>query len=112
MHHVARSQGSERARSYSLIEIRSDSSSGCFVDLDFDGHYYCVPKEGAENTKAIFSLLAQLIALRTPGDLAITPARAGDAVVRISCAGKRAAPTIPFVPQWCDMCPHIAEVLE
>jgi hypothetical protein len=57
-----------------LLEIRSDSSGGCFVDLDFDGHYYCVPKEGAENTKAIFSLLAQLIALRTPGDLAITPA--------------------------------------
>jgi len=32
------------------------------------------PKEGAESTKAIFSLLAQLIALRTPNDLAITPA--------------------------------------
>ena len=57
-----------------LLEIRSDSSGGCFVDLEFDGHYYCVPKEGAESTKAIFSLLAQLIALRTPGDLAITPA--------------------------------------
>jgi hypothetical protein len=54
-----------------LLEIRSDSSGGCFVDLEFDGHYYCVPKEGAETTKAI---LAQLIALRTPGDLAITPA--------------------------------------
>jgi hypothetical protein len=57
-----------------LLEVTSDSSGGCFVDLHFEGHYYCVPKEGAENTKAIFSLLAQLIALRTPGDLAITPA--------------------------------------
>jgi hypothetical protein len=57
-----------------LLEVRSDTSGGCFVDLYFDGHYYCVPKDGAENTKAIFSLLAQLIALRTPGDLAITPA--------------------------------------
>ena len=57
-----------------LLEISRDSSGGCFVDLHFDEHYYCVPKEGAENTKAIFSLLAQLIALRTPGDLAITPA--------------------------------------
>jgi hypothetical protein len=57
-----------------LLDVRSDSSGGCFVDLEFDGHYYCVPKEGAETTKAIFGLLAQLIALRTPGDLAITPA--------------------------------------
>jgi hypothetical protein len=57
-----------------LLEVRSDTSGGCFVDLYFDGFYYCVPKDGAENTKAIFSLLAQLIALRTPGDLAITPA--------------------------------------
>jgi len=57
-----------------LLEISSDPSVGCFVDLHFDGQYYCVPKEGAETTKQIFSLLAQLIALRTPGDLAITPA--------------------------------------
>jgi hypothetical protein len=57
-----------------LLDISSDPSGGCFVDLHFDGQYYCVPKEGAETTKQIFSLLAQLIALRTPGDLAITPA--------------------------------------
>ena len=57
-----------------LLEIIGDSSGGCFVDLHFDEHYYCVPKAGAETTKSIFSLLAQLIALRTPGDLAITPA--------------------------------------
>jgi hypothetical protein len=57
-----------------LVEVSTDSSGGCFVDLHFEGRYYCVPKEGAETTKAIFSLLAQLIALRTPGDLAITPA--------------------------------------
>jgi hypothetical protein len=57
-----------------LLEISTDSSGGCFVDLHFEGQYYCAPKEGAETTKAIFSLLAQLIALRTPNDLAITPA--------------------------------------
>lgn len=57
-----------------LLEISSDQSGGCFVDLHFEGHYHCVPREGAESTKAIFGLLAQLIALRTPGDLAITPA--------------------------------------
>ena len=57
-----------------LLEISTDSSGGCFVDLHFEGQYYCAPKEGAETTKAIFGLLAQLIALRTPNDLAITPA--------------------------------------
>ena len=57
-----------------LLEINRDTSGGCFVDLQFDESYYCVPRRGAENTKHIFSLLAQLIALRTqPGDLAITP---------------------------------------
>ena len=57
-----------------LLEVRRDTSDGCFVDLHFDGFYYCVPRRGADNTKHIFSLLAQLIALRTqPGDLAITP---------------------------------------
>jgi hypothetical protein len=49
-------------------------SGGCFVDQHFDDAYYCVPREGAENTKRIFSLLAQLLALKTaPGDLVITP---------------------------------------
>ncbi len=57
-----------------LLEITRDTSGGCFVDLHFDEFHYCVPRRGAENTKHIFSLLAQLIALRTqPGDLAITP---------------------------------------
>ena len=43
-------------------------------DQVFDGTYYCVPRQGAENTKRIFSLLAQLLALKTQaGDLAITP---------------------------------------
>jgi hypothetical protein len=50
------------------------SSGGCFVDIGFTGEFYCVPERGAENTKRIFSLLAQLIALKTqPTDLAITP---------------------------------------
>jgi hypothetical protein len=58
-----------------LLEIIRDSSAGCFVDVQFDDDRYCVPRDGAENTKSIFGLLAQLIALRTQtGDLAITPA--------------------------------------
>ncbi len=57
-----------------LLAVEPTSAEGCFVDLAFDGAYYCVPRRGAENTKRIFSLLAQLLALKTqPGDLAITP---------------------------------------
>jgi hypothetical protein len=57
-----------------LLAISGSSLSGCFVDQILDSAYYCVPQEGAENTKRIFSLLAQLLALKTaPGDLAITP---------------------------------------
>ena len=58
-----------------LLEIVGDLSDGCFVEMHFEEHSYCVPRKGAETTKDIFSLLAQLIALRTQaGDLGITPA--------------------------------------
>jgi hypothetical protein len=57
-----------------ILAVGSESSDGCFVDVRFGGRLYCVPWQGADNTKHIFSLLAQLLALRTqPGDLAITP---------------------------------------
>jgi hypothetical protein len=50
-------------------------SGPCFVELKFEGGYYCVPTTGGENTKQTFSILAQLLALKTQnGDLAITPA--------------------------------------
>ena len=43
------------------------------ADAFLDGHY-CVPEEGSANTKRIFGLLAQLLALQTSAaDLAITP---------------------------------------
>ena len=57
-----------------LLAVSSDTSGGCFTDVGYEGAYYCVPRQGAETTKRIFSLLAQLIALRTQSqDLAITP---------------------------------------
>jgi len=57
-----------------LLSVGSGGSGGCFVELGFDGGHYCIPRQGAENTKRIFSLLSQLLALRTlAGDLAITP---------------------------------------
>jgi hypothetical protein len=46
----------------------------CFAELTYDGARYCIPDKGAEQTKRIFSLLSQLIALKTQTqDLAITP---------------------------------------
>jgi len=57
-----------------MLAVGAGGDTGCFVELAFDGGYYCVPRQGAENTKRIFSLLSQLLALRTlAGDLAITP---------------------------------------
>src|ERR1700730_8595271 len=53
---------------------RGPVGGACFVELTFEGESYCVPEQGAHQTKRIFSLLAQLLALKTPNaDLAITP---------------------------------------
>jgi hypothetical protein len=42
--------------------------------VDYEGLNYCVPAEGAANTKRILGLLVQLIALNTSvEDIAITP---------------------------------------
>ncbi len=38
---------------------------GCFAEATFLNETYCVPAQGAQNTKAAFSLLATLVALRT-----------------------------------------------
>ena len=57
-----------------LLNVVIGQSSDCFAQTHFlDGHY-CVPEEGSANTKRIFGLLAQLLALQTSAaDLAITP---------------------------------------
>jgi hypothetical protein len=57
-----------------LITVVADSSERCFSHTWFYDGEYCVP-ESAMNTKRIFSLLSQLIAIETTAsDLAITPA--------------------------------------
>ena len=57
-----------------LNVVLNQSSSECFAETRFIDGYYCVPEEGSANTKRIFSLLAQLLALQTSAsDLAITP---------------------------------------
>jgi hypothetical protein len=57
-----------------LLAVTDGSSGPCFVSIAFEGKFYCVPENGAESTKRIFSLLAQLLALKTQsGDLNATP---------------------------------------
>lgn len=57
-----------------VLNIARNSNDACFVRVDFNDGTYCVPEQGAENTKRIFGLLAQLTALQTnAADLAITP---------------------------------------
>jgi hypothetical protein len=58
-----------------LLNIVKRSDGECFVDTRFIDGDYCVPERGSANTKRIFALLSQLIALKTTAaDLAITPA--------------------------------------
>jgi uncharacterized membrane protein YgcG len=58
-----------------LLNIVTQSSDECFVATHFIDGIYCVPEKGSSNTKRIFALLSQLIALKTQAsDLAITPA--------------------------------------
>jgi hypothetical protein len=57
-----------------LNVVLNQSPSACFAETRFIDGYYCVPEEGSANTKRIFGLLAQLLALQTSAsDLAITP---------------------------------------
>jgi hypothetical protein len=58
-----------------LLNIVTQPSRECFVETHFIDGSYCVPEKGSANTKRIFALLSQLIALKTSAaDLAITPA--------------------------------------
>jgi hypothetical protein len=58
-----------------LLNIVKQPSGECFVYTHFIDGDYCVPEKGSANTKRIFALLSQLIALKTSAaDLAITPA--------------------------------------
>jgi hypothetical protein len=57
-----------------LFVVQTGASTGCFLDMDYEGERYCVPLIGAANTKRILSLLTQLIALNTSiSDIPVTP---------------------------------------
>jgi len=49
-----------------LFNVQTGVLTGdCFVNTWYEGQSYCVPREGAANTKRILGLLVQLIALNT-----------------------------------------------
>jgi hypothetical protein len=56
-----------------LTVVGTDSVfGGCFTALHYGGKSYCVPQEGADNTKQIFNVLNALVALKqSPGDLPV-----------------------------------------
>jgi hypothetical protein len=57
-----------------LLTVTNAPVQECFIRTAFIDGEYCVPERDSENTKRIFSLLAQLIALQTQAsDLSITP---------------------------------------
>lgn len=61
------------AQDESLITVLRDSGGNCFSHTWFYDGDYCVP-QSATNTKRIFSLLSQLIAIETTAtDLSFTP---------------------------------------
>jgi hypothetical protein len=57
-----------------ILTVTRGQPVGCFVAVVMDLGEYCVPIDGAQNTKRIFSILSQLLALKTTtGDLQLTP---------------------------------------
>jgi hypothetical protein len=47
-----------------LNVVEAEHGDGCFVDVAYGGKTYCVPREGADNTKRIFGILNALLALK------------------------------------------------
>jgi hypothetical protein len=57
-----------------VLTVYKKPPAGCFVWTTLDLGVYCVPVDGAENTKRTFSILSQLLALKTTtGDLQLQP---------------------------------------
>jgi hypothetical protein len=57
-----------------LFDVEQAPSGSCFLTVDYEGATYCVPLQGANNTKRILSMLTQLLALNTSiQDIPITP---------------------------------------
>lgn len=60
------------ARKWPVIE--KGARAGCFSSISFEGEGYCVPSDASEETRQVFAVLTQLIALKTqPGDVPFVP---------------------------------------
>ncbi|MFI4980358.1 MAG: hypothetical protein ACHQIO_08415 [Nevskiales bacterium] len=67
----------EKIAAEPLIDVVTDHSApvdgGCFSAVTYERQTYCVPSEGAENTKHIFGILNALIALKqSTADIPVT----------------------------------------
>jgi hypothetical protein len=51
-----------------ILTINRGQPAGCFAAATLDLGLYCVPIDGAANTKRAFSILSQLLALKTTTD--------------------------------------------
>jgi hypothetical protein len=57
-----------------LTVVGGGQTIGCFSSVAFELGFYCVPIDDATNTKRTFSILSQLLALKTTtGDLQLQP---------------------------------------
>ena len=57
-----------------LFAIAEGLAGPCFVSTLYEGRFYCVPQDGAPNTKRVLGLLTQLIALNTSiTDISVSP---------------------------------------
>ncbi len=57
-----------------LLNVVEGLDLNCFADAWYRGAHYCVPNEGSENTKRIFTLLRAVLALNLAAtDLNPTP---------------------------------------
>jgi hypothetical protein len=57
-----------------ILTIVKGQPAGCFASALFNLGVYCVPIDGAQSTKSTFSILSQLLALKTTtGDLQLLP---------------------------------------
>lgn len=53
-----------------LMVVTTDPRAGCFARVTYDGVAYCIPDAGSDNTKRIFQILNQILALNTsPEDI-------------------------------------------
>jgi len=53
-----------------LVVVTTDARASCFARVTYDGAPYCVPDAGSDNTKRIFQILNQILALNTsPEDI-------------------------------------------